>query len=81
MKTPCIRSLLAALVCALTVTTAHAQAASKTETTEGIVKLADSSIQYFSRGEGEAIVLLPGGLSWSVTWTTWRRHSPRQGTV
>jgi pimeloyl-ACP methyl ester carboxylesterase len=28
---------------------------------EGIVKLADSSIEYFSRGEGEAIVLLPGG--------------------
>jgi pimeloyl-ACP methyl ester carboxylesterase len=27
----------------------------------GIVKLADSSIEYFSRGEGEAIVLLPGG--------------------
>jgi pimeloyl-ACP methyl ester carboxylesterase len=27
----------------------------------GIVKLADSNIQYFSRGEGEAIVLLPGG--------------------
>jgi pimeloyl-ACP methyl ester carboxylesterase len=28
---------------------------------EGIVKLADSNIEYFSRGEGEAIVLLPGG--------------------
>src|SRR6476659_1101820 len=27
----------------------------------GIVKLADSNIQYFSRGEGETIVLLPGG--------------------
>src|SRR4029450_1543810 len=29
--------------------------------TEGMVKLADSSIQYFSRGKGETIVLLPGG--------------------
>ena len=29
--------------------------------TEGMVKLADSNIQYFSRGEGETIVLLPGG--------------------
>jgi pimeloyl-ACP methyl ester carboxylesterase len=28
---------------------------------EGIVKLADSNIEYFSRGEGESIVLLPGG--------------------
>jgi len=28
---------------------------------EGIVTLADSKIQYFSRGEGETIVLLPGG--------------------
>ncbi|HEV3300450.1 MAG TPA: alpha/beta hydrolase [Planctomycetaceae bacterium] len=27
----------------------------------GIVKLADSNIEYFSRGDGEAIVLLPGG--------------------
>jgi pimeloyl-ACP methyl ester carboxylesterase len=27
----------------------------------GIVKLADSNIEYFSRGNGEAIVLLPGG--------------------
>lgn len=27
----------------------------------GVVKLADSEIEYFSRGEGEAIVLLPGG--------------------
>ena len=29
--------------------------------TEGIVTLADSKIQYFSRGKGETIVLLPGG--------------------
>ena len=28
---------------------------------EGIVTLADSKIQYFSRGKGETIVLLPGG--------------------
>jgi pimeloyl-ACP methyl ester carboxylesterase len=27
----------------------------------GIVKLSDSNIEYFSRGEGETIVLLPGG--------------------
>jgi len=27
----------------------------------GIVKLADSNIEYFSRGKGETIVLLPGG--------------------
>lgn len=27
----------------------------------GIVKLADANIEYFSRGEGEAIILLPGG--------------------
>jgi pimeloyl-ACP methyl ester carboxylesterase len=27
----------------------------------GVVKLADSDIEYFSRGKGEAIVLLPGG--------------------
>jgi pimeloyl-ACP methyl ester carboxylesterase len=63
--------LMAALICALSVTTAHAQVAPKAKMTtdtaspgkgkEGIVKLADSSIEYFSRGEGETIVLLPGG--------------------
>jgi pimeloyl-ACP methyl ester carboxylesterase len=42
---------------------AHAQATAgippAVET--GMVKLADSNIQYFSRGKGETIVLLPGG--------------------
>jgi pimeloyl-ACP methyl ester carboxylesterase len=28
---------------------------------EGMVKLADSNIEYFSEGKGEAVVLLPGG--------------------
>ena len=27
----------------------------------GIVKLANSNIEYFSRGQGETVVLLPGG--------------------
>jgi pimeloyl-ACP methyl ester carboxylesterase len=59
------------LICALAVPSAHAQAAPKAKLAtdvaspgkgkEGIVKLADSSIEYFSRGEGEAVVLLPGG--------------------
>jgi pimeloyl-ACP methyl ester carboxylesterase len=64
-------SATATLVGALVMTSAHAQAAPSTTTAkdvaaagpwkEGIVKLSDSSIQYFSRGQGEAIVLLPGG--------------------
>ncbi len=29
--------------------------------TEGVVKLSDASIEYFSQGQGEAVVLLPGG--------------------
>ncbi|UVC14456.1 alpha/beta fold hydrolase [Mesorhizobium onobrychidis] len=45
----------AALVLLTSPTITHAQTV---ET--GIVKLADSSIEYVSRGEGEAIVLLPG---------------------
>jgi pimeloyl-ACP methyl ester carboxylesterase len=63
--------LAAALIVALAVTTAQAQPTSKAMTatgiaapgkgTEGIVKLTDASIEYFSRGKGEAIVLLPGG--------------------
>jgi hypothetical protein len=28
---------------------------------EGVVKLADSNIEYFSEGKGDAVVLLPGG--------------------
>jgi pimeloyl-ACP methyl ester carboxylesterase len=43
----------ALLVCATTL---------KAQTVDtGIVKLADSNIEYFSRGKGETIVLLPGG--------------------
>jgi pimeloyl-ACP methyl ester carboxylesterase len=38
------------------------QMSSRAQTLEtGVVKLADSSIQYFSRGKGQPIVLLPGG--------------------
>ena len=69
------RSLIAAatmgLACALAVPSAYGQAVPKTKPatdvaspgkgTEGIVKLADSNIEYFSRGAGEAVVLLPGG--------------------
>jgi pimeloyl-ACP methyl ester carboxylesterase len=58
MKTNTI--LAAALVSALAVMGAHAQTAPGPGE-EGIVKLADSNIEYFSRGEGETIVLLPGG--------------------
>ena len=50
-------ALFAAALALLTfAATTHAQ---NVET--GIVKLADSNIEYFSRGDGEAIVLLPGG--------------------
>jgi pimeloyl-ACP methyl ester carboxylesterase len=48
----CIASV-ALLACATTL---------KAQTVDtGIVKLADSNIEYFSRGKGETIVLLPGG--------------------
>ena len=40
---------------------AEQRKASASDVTEGIVTLADSKIQYFSRGKGETIVLLPGG--------------------
>ena len=44
-----------------TVVAAETAAEAKSGVEEGIVALADSKIQYFSRGKGEAIVLLPGG--------------------
>jgi pimeloyl-ACP methyl ester carboxylesterase len=51
------KNLIAAgLAVVLAATVAQAQTV---ET--GIAKLADSNIEYFSRGQGEAIVLLPGG--------------------
>jgi pimeloyl-ACP methyl ester carboxylesterase len=62
MKTAGERNFISAALCAVSValltvaSTAHAQSV---ET--GIVKLTDSNIQYFSRGKGESIVLLPGG--------------------
>ncbi|PZV13290.1 MAG: hypothetical protein DCF20_15645 [Pseudanabaena sp.] len=52
--------LTIALFSALAISTAHAQTA-PSHGKEGIVKLAESKIEYFSRGEGEPIVLLPGG--------------------
>ena len=55
MKPKLIEVALGLALLALATTT-HAQTV---ET--GMVKLADSNIQYFSRGKGEAIVLLPGG--------------------
>ena len=50
-----------ALFSALALWTAPAVQAAPSHGKEGIVNLADSNIAYFSRGEGEAIVLLPGG--------------------
>ena len=49
-----------ALFSSLAISTTPAQAAPG-QGEEGIVKLAESNIEYFSRGEGEPIVLLPGG--------------------
>lgn len=49
-----------ALFGALALSTAPAQTA-PSHGDEGIVRLAHSNIEYFSRGEGETIVLLPGG--------------------
>jgi pimeloyl-ACP methyl ester carboxylesterase len=61
-----IRSGMAVLVGIAWLTLITGQAAAQGTTsasgvTEGIVTLADSKIQYFSRGQGETIVLLPGG--------------------
>ena len=61
-----IRSGMAVLVGIAWLTLIAGQAAAQGTTsasgvTEGIVTLADSQIQYFSRGKGETIVLLPGG--------------------
>jgi pimeloyl-ACP methyl ester carboxylesterase len=51
-----------ALFSALAISTAPAPAQTAAgDGEEGIVKLADSNIEYFSRGQGETIVLLPGG--------------------
>jgi pimeloyl-ACP methyl ester carboxylesterase len=51
-----------ALFSALAISTAPAAAQTAAgDGEEGIVKLADSNIEYFSRGQGETIVLLPGG--------------------
>ena len=56
-------TLLGTALCSVFIATASAQAVPSTPSsgTEGFVQLADSRIQYFSRGKGEAIVLLPGG--------------------
>src|SRR6476659_630937 len=45
----------------LSVKTAAQTTAKASGVKEGVIKLADSNIEYFSRGEGETIVFLPGG--------------------
>lgn len=55
------RRLMAALFGAALALCAYMPAARAQAVETGIVKLANSDIEYFSRGEGEAIVLLPGG--------------------
>jgi hypothetical protein len=52
-----IASGLIAMACYALTPLARAQSLS----TEDVVKLANSTIEYFSQGKGEAIVLLPGG--------------------
>ena len=68
MKSPINRMLshmaILAGIAYLTLVAGQAAAQGTTSTSgvkEGIVTLADSKIQYFSRGKGETIVLLPGG--------------------
>jgi hypothetical protein len=60
------RTLIAILAGMVSLTLLSGKTAAQTTATassvkEGIIKLADSDIEYFSRGEGETIVLLPGG--------------------
>jgi alpha/beta hydrolase fold len=60
------RTLIAIFAGVVSLTLLSGKTAAQTTATassvkEGIIKLADSNIEYFSRGEGETIVLLPGG--------------------
>jgi pimeloyl-ACP methyl ester carboxylesterase len=60
------RTLIAIFAGVVSLTLLSGKTAAQTTTKasgvkEGIIKLADSNIEYFSRGEGETIVLLPGG--------------------
>jgi pimeloyl-ACP methyl ester carboxylesterase len=61
MKTVREHNFIAAVCAANLVLQALATTTYAQSVETGIVKLADSSIQYFSRGKGETIVLLPGG--------------------
>jgi pimeloyl-ACP methyl ester carboxylesterase len=54
-------AFIALFVASLLLPAASATIAQAQPVETGVVKLADSSIQYFSRGKGESIVLLPGG--------------------
>jgi pimeloyl-ACP methyl ester carboxylesterase len=52
-------ALLGVLTGALSATAQNTTASARVDS--GMVKLADSNIEYFSQGQGEAVVLLPGG--------------------
>src|SRR6185436_13380290 len=53
------RALLGVLLSPLCATAQNAAASTRVDS--GMVKLADSNIEYFTQGQGEAVVLLPGG--------------------
>lgn len=56
------RNLRLIIVCAAGLAILAMSISSRAQAPEaGVVKLADSSIEYFTRGKGESIVLLPGG--------------------
>jgi pimeloyl-ACP methyl ester carboxylesterase len=61
------RRILVVVFAAVLSAVCHAGAASAQNAaptgsvTEGVIKLPDSNIEYFSQGQGEAVVLLPGG--------------------
>lgn len=50
-----------AMLCFASVTGIAQTEAPQVKVTTGMVQLADSDVEYFTRGEGEAIILLPGG--------------------
>lgn len=49
------------MLCFASVTGIAQTEAPQVKVTTGMVQLADADIEYFTRGEGEAIILLPGG--------------------
>jgi hypothetical protein len=71
-----IKTALLGMIAILIVSQGCAQ---RSESESHVVQEGNTVVEYFSQGQGDVVVLLPGGgLSMSAIWKAWPSRCPRQ---